>query len=184
MLRSLLLPLLLCPLLSISAEGEKPITSKISEAKVFLSGAQVTRTASATVPAGTSTFVFTGLAEGIDPQSIQVTGKGGYSILSVNHRINYLTESPKKKEIEELQERIRKLEHDWNIENGLQQVWVNEEQLLLKNSAVGGQQNGLTAAQLQAVNDYVRERMKAMKAGWLAQEEKKQAIGKEADKLR
>jgi len=184
MLRSLLLPLLLCPLLSISAEGEKPITSKISEAKVFLSGAQVSRTASATVPAGTSTFVFTGLAEGIDPQSIQVTGKGGYSILSVNHRINYLTESPKKKEIEDLQAQIKKLEHDWNIENGVQQVWVNEEQLLLKNSTVGGQQNGLTAAQLMAVNDYIRERMKAMKVGWLTQEEKKQTIGQQADKLR
>jgi uncharacterized protein (TIGR02231 family) len=30
----------------------------------------------------------------------------------------------------------------------------------------------------------VRERMKAMKAGWLAQEEKKRSIGEEADKLR
>ena len=181
---SVLSALVFAPILSFSAEGEKPITSKIAEAKVFLSGAQVSRTASATVSAGTSTFVFTGLAEGVDPQSIQVTGKGGYTILSVNHRINYLTESPKKKEIEELQAQIKKLEHDWNIENGVQQVWLNEEQLLLKNSTVGGEQNGLTAAQLQAVNDYVRERMKAMKVGWLVQEEKKQVIGKEADMLR
>ncbi|MBK6829670.1 MAG: DUF4139 domain-containing protein [Flavobacteriales bacterium] len=66
----------------------------------------------------------------------------------------------------------------------MQQVWVNEEQLLLKNSTVGGQQNGLTAAQLMAVNDYIRERMKAMKVGWLTQEEKKQTIGQQADKLR
>lgn len=166
------------------AEGEKAITSKITEAKVFLNGAQITRSASSTLPTGSSTLVFTGLAQGIDPQSIQVTGKGGYNILSVNPRMNYLTESPKKAEIEDLQKRIKQYEHDWNIENGLQQVWVNEEQLLLKNSAVGGEQNGLTAAQLQAVNDYVRERMKAMKAGWLAQEEKKQLIGQEADKLR
>jgi len=180
-------PILLCSFLSfnlIAAEGEKPFTSKISEVKVFLSGAQVSRTASSTISTGTSAIVFTGLAEGLDPQSIQVTGKGGYSILSVNHRINYLTESPKKKEIEDLQAQIKKLEHDYHIENGVQQVWVNEEQLLLKNSAVGGQQNGLTAAQLQAVNDYVRERMKAMKVGWLVQEEKKQAIHTEAEKLR
>ncbi|HOZ40675.1 MAG TPA: DUF4139 domain-containing protein [Flavobacteriales bacterium] len=175
---------LLLPLLVRSAEGERPISSRITEAKVFLSGAQVARSASTTVPVGSSTLIFTGLAEALDPQSIQVTGKGGYSVLSVNHRINYLTESPKKKEIADLQERIKALEHDWNIENGVQQVWVNEEQLLLKNSAIGGQQNGLTAAQLQAVNDYVRERMKAMKAGWLAQEEKKRSIGEEADKLR
>ena len=175
---------LLIPSMAFAAEGEKPIASKVSEAKVFLAGAQVSRTANAVVLSGPSTLVFTGLAQGIDPQSIQVTGKGGYSILSVNHRINYLTESPKKKEVADLQEQIKKLEHDWNIENGVQQVWVNEEQLLLKNSAVGGQQNGLTAAQLQAVNDYVRERMKALKIGWLTQEEKKQVIGAEADKLR
>ena len=179
-----LLASLLLPCAVTAADGEKPINSKVSEVKAFLSGAQVSRSASTTLAAGTSLLVFTGLAEGIDPQSIQVTGKGGYQILSVNHRINYLTESPKKKEIEDLKERIKKLEHDWNIENGVQQVWVNEEQLLLKNSAIGGQQNGLTAAQLMAVNDYVRERMKAMKVGWLTQEEKKQAIHIEAEKLR
>ena len=33
-----------------AAEGEKPITSKVSEVKVFLSGAQVSRTASSSVP--------------------------------------------------------------------------------------------------------------------------------------
>lgn len=183
-LRTSLLSIALLPLCLNAAEGEKPVTSKVTAAKVFLNGAQVSRTAGATVPAGASTLVFTGLTQSLDPMSIQVSGKGGYAILSVNHRVNYLTESANKKEIEELQARIKQLEHDWNIENGLQQVWVNEEQLLLKNSQVGGQQNGLTATQLQAVNDYVRERMKAMKAGWLAQEEKKQAIGKEADKLR
>lgn len=169
---------------SSATEGEKTVASKVADVKVFLSGAQVSRTAGTTVAVGTSVLVFTGLAEGVDPQSIQVTGKGGYAILSVNHRINYLSESPKKKEIEELQAQIKKLEHDYHIENGVQQVWVNEEQLLLKNSAVGGEQNGLTAAQLMAVNDYVRERMKAMKIGWLVQEEKKQAIHIEADKLR
>ena len=165
-------------------EGEKAITSKITEAKVFLSGAQITRSASSSLSTGSTTLVFTGLAQGIDPQSIQVTGKGGYSILSVNQRINYLTESPKKSEIEDLQKKIKQHEHDWNIEKGLQQVWEVEEQLLLKNNAIGGQQNGVTAAQLQAVNDYTRERMKAMKAGWWAQQEKLTTIGAEAEKLR
>lgn len=167
-----------------AAEGEKPLSSKITEAKVFLSGVQVVRTASATLPAGSSTIVFTGLAQGVDPQSIQVTGKGGYNILSVNHRINYLTESPKKKEIEELQERIKKLEKDYAFEKAMQDVWVNEEQLLNKNSSIGGQQNGLTAAQLTAVNDYVRERLKITKTNWLGQQEKLNSLHLEAEKLR
>ena len=109
MTRSLITLIALTFVPIIRAADERPITSKVSEAKVFLSGAQISRKANAKVPAGTSTFVFTGLAQGIDPQSIQVTGKGGYSILSVNHRINYLTESPKKREIEGIQARIKKL---------------------------------------------------------------------------
>lgn len=167
-----------------AAEGEKPVASKVSEVKVFLSGAQVSRTASTAIPGGTTNVVFTGLAEGLDPQSIQVTGKGGYSILSVNHRINYLTESPKKKEIEDLQARIRKLEKDHAYEKAMQDVWVNEEQLLGKNSSIGGQQNGLTAAQLTAVNDYVRQRLIATKTNWLAQQEKLVAINEDLQKQR
>ncbi len=160
------------------------MTSKVSAAKVFLSGAQVSRTASASISAGSTTLIFTGLSQSLDPQSIQVNGKGGFSILSVNHRINYLSESPKKKEIEDLETRIKKLEHEWAIERGLQQVWEHEEKLLQQNWAVGGQQNGITAAQLQGVVDYQRERMKAMKLGWQTQQDKLTEIGKEADKLR
>ena len=164
--------------------NERSITSKVSAAKVFLSGAQVSRTASATISAGNSTLIFTGLSQSLDPQSIQVNGKGGFSILSVNHRINYLSESPKKKEIEDLERQIKKLEKDWAYEKAMQDVWVNEEQLLNKNSSIGGQQNGLTAAQLTAVNDYVRTRLQVTKTNWLAQQEKLTEIGKEADKLR
>ncbi len=184
-MRSFLISLLLAGSVTVHAtDVEKPVTSKLSAVKVFLSGAQLSRTASATVPRGTSTLVFTGLAQGMDPKSIQVTGKGGYTILSVNHRMNYLTESPKKKEIEELQTRVKKLEHDYNIEKGLQQVWEHEEKLLQQNWAVGGQQNGITAAQLQGVVDYQRERMKAIKAGWTTQQEKLTALHEEAEKLR
>ncbi len=182
-IRTIFLPLALLAA-SILHAKEQEVGSRITAAKVFLSGAQVSRSATASIPVGSTTLIFTGLSQSIDPQSIQVTGKGGYSILSVNHRINYLSESPKKKEIEDLQDRIKKLEHDWAIERGLQQVWENEEQLLQKNSSIGGQNTGITAAQLTAINDYVRERMKAMKVGWQAQQEKLVEIGKEADKLR
>lgn len=163
---------------------EQPVTSKVSAAKVFLSGAQVDRTASATISSGSTTLIFTGLSQYLDPQSIQVNGKGGFSILSVNHRINYLSESPKKKEIDDLEKRITKLEKDRSYEKAMQDVWVNEEQLLNKNSSIGGQQNGLTAAQLTAVNDYVRTRLQVTKTNWLAQQEKLTDIDKDLNKLR
>ena len=164
--------------------ADKTITSKPSEVKVFLSGAQVLRTGSSTIPAGTSVIEFTGLPQGLDPMSIQINGKGGFTIMSVEHRIDHLTESPKKKEIETLQDRIKALEQEIAREKALQQVWEQEEQLLLKNTSIGGQQNGVTAAQLQAVNDYVRERLKAAKAGWLQQQTKLNDLNEELNKLR
>ncbi|MBL7963107.1 MAG: DUF4139 domain-containing protein [Flavobacteriales bacterium] len=179
--------LLLTLSLTATAQGpanERGINSRITGAKVFLAGAQVTRSAAAPVKTGSSTLVFTGISQDLDPQSIQVSAKGGFAILSVNHRINYLTESPKKKEIEELQTRVKKLEKEHAFEKAMQDVWVNEEQLLGKNSNIGGQQNGLTAAQLTAVNDYVRERLKVTKSNWLAQQEKLVAINEELGRLR
>ena len=172
------------PFSSRAADDEKPVISTVTAAKVFLSGAQVTRNAKATVSAGGATLVFTGLEQDMDPQSIQVTGKGGYSILSVAQRMNYLTESPNTKEISDLQTRVKAKEHDYNTENGAKAVWDQEEQLLLKNTAIGGQQSGVSASQLQAVNDYVRDRMKAIKAGQLAQTEKLAALNDDLTKLR
>lgn len=182
--RKVLLPALVLLLATSLHAREQNVTSKVTAAKVFLSGAQVSRAAGATIVAGNTTLIFTGISQHIDPQSIQVSGKGGFSILSVNHRINHLTESPKKKEIGDLETRIKKLEKDWAYEKAMQDVWVNEEQLLNKNSSIGGQQNGITATQLLAVNDYVRERLKITKTNWLAQQEKLTEIGREADKLR
>lgn len=169
---------------SYAAEGEHLVSSRITAAKVFMQGAQVSRTTSTSISAGASTIVFNGLAYQLDPQSIEVTGKGGYTILSVNHRVNHLSESPQKKEIEELRTKVKKLERDIAAESGLQQVWEQEEQLLLKNTSIAGQQQGVTAAQLQAVNDYVRERLKAVKVGLLAQQEKINTINEELQKMR
>ncbi len=160
------------------------VTSRVATAKVFLRGAQVERTAKATVAAGPGTLVFTGLPQGLDPQSLQVAGKGAFSILSVAHRINYLAEGPGKKEVEDLQALIKTKEHDLHVEENTKAIWDQEEQLLLKNASVGGQQNGVSAAQLQAVNDYVRERLKVVKAGQLQQAGKLEDMGRELDKLR
>src|SRR5690606_11614959 len=182
-IRPLLLSFLLCALAPVSAQ-EKTVPSRITAAKVFLQGAQLTRAASTSMPSGASTVVFTGLAYHLDPQSIQVTGKGSYTILSVNHRLNHLSESPAKGELEELQAREKKLGNEINSENATKQVWEQEEQLLLKNTAIAGQQQGVTAGQLQAVNDYVRERLRAVKHGVLAQNNKLAELNEELGKVR
>ena len=81
---------------------EQKVTSKVQKVVVFLSSAQVTRTAMVNVNAGTSTLVFENISPGIDVQSIQVHAGGEFTILSVKHEMNFLNEQVKQKHVEDL----------------------------------------------------------------------------------
>ncbi len=166
------------------ASGERTTPSKPVEARVFLNGAQMTRSATATIPKGISTVIFTGLPQELDPKSLRIDGKGGFTILSVEHRMDHLQESPRKTELDELKQRLEKIQYELDLEKAQQQVYEQEEQLLLKNTAIGGQEQGVTASQLQAVNDYVRERLRAVKRGWLDQQRKITELNEQLGKLK
>ncbi|MCB0793425.1 MAG: mucoidy inhibitor MuiA family protein [Flavobacteriales bacterium] len=180
----LLLPLAFVPF-TMKAQGDEiPVKSAIQGVTVYLQGAMVERSASATLPSGGSTIVFTGLSPELDGMSIQARGKGEFSILAVEHRTNHLQPQERTAESEALEKRIKDLEHAYRSEENTKAVWDNEEQLLMKNWAVGGQQNGVSAAQLQGVNEYVRNRLTAVKQGQLVQQEKLTEINDELNKLR
>lgn len=182
--RSLLLSaaVLAAPLL-LSAK-EQQVTTKLEAVKVFLSGAQVTRTGHAELSAGQSTICFTGLSDEVDPASIQVNGTGAFTILGVRHQLDYLDEAPKKKEVTDLQARIKVLEHQWAEKDNAKAVLQSEQEFLQKNSQIAGEQQGITLQQLQTINDYMRDRLKAIRAGLLAIQDEQAAINEEATKLR
>lgn len=156
----LVLAQLLCiPFMAFSAE--KPVTTTISAVKVFLSGAEVTRTGKAELPKGTATLVFAGLSEEVDPSNIQVSGTGAFTILGVQHRLNYLEEKQDRAEVVVLKDRIKVIEEELERENGLLTVVEREDARLAKNEVVAGDQ-GLSIQQLQSINDYLRGRQEAL----------------------
>ena len=73
------------------AQNEKSVESKPLNVTVFLNKAQVTRSASTQIESGRSNLVISGLSAILDPKSIQVSGKGAFSILGVSHRQNFLS---------------------------------------------------------------------------------------------
>lgn len=159
MMRSLLTALVLFTLGAQAAE--KPVSTTISAVKVFLSGAEVTRNGKVELPKGTSTLVFAGLSEEVDPANIQVSGTGAFTILGVQHRLNYLEEKQDRAEVLVLKDRIKTLEADIERENSLLAVVEKEDARLGKNEVVGGEQ-GLTLTQLQSINEYLRGRQEAL----------------------
>lgn len=156
----LVLAQLLCvPFLAFSAE--KPVTTTISAVKVFLSGAEVTRTGKVDLPKGTATLVFAGLSEEVDPSNIQVSGTGAFTILGVQHRLNYLEEKQDRAEVVELKARIKALEADITKEQSLLGVLDKEDARLAKNDVIAGDA-GLSLEQLRSINDYLQSRQEAL----------------------
>jgi len=69
-----------------SETNEKQVTSKITDVTVFIQGAQIKRKASVQIPKGMSVIVFDQLANSIDPNSLQASGIGKFTITDIQYR--------------------------------------------------------------------------------------------------
>jgi Domain of unknown function (DUF4139)/N-terminal domain of unknown function (DUF4140) len=160
MLRTAHLSLLfLCCFSSQATERNVPTT--ITAARVFLSGAEITRTGKVELAKGTSTLLFAGLSEEVDPANIQVSGTGAFMILGVQHRLNYAEEKQDRAEVVDLRAKIKALDADIAREQSLLAVLEKEDARLGKNDVIAGDQ-GLALEQLRSINDYLQNRQEAL----------------------
>lgn len=68
---------------SVASHAQQRITSHIDGVTIFLEGAQITRSAKASLVAGEQTIDFIGISPSIDPNSLQLRAKGAFTVLSV-----------------------------------------------------------------------------------------------------
>jgi uncharacterized protein (TIGR02231 family) len=165
---SITLFMLVSFLATLAIDPPKPVETKLKEVTVFLSGAQLTRTGTATIPAGNSLLVFKDLPQDLNPQSIQVTGKGDFTILSVQHQINYLKEQEKTKNIVALEDSIELLSDKIKAEQAMLGVYQTEELLLTENIELGGANTGVSITALKEAADFYRLRLTDLKNKQLA----------------
>ncbi len=136
-----------------------PVKSEIREVTVFLSGAQVTRTGSVNFEEGTQVLIFGGLPQNLNEESIQVKGTGNFTILSVSHQLNYLVPREKTTEIKFLEDSLENLKKQVNLEQAILKVYQEEENLLLANKQLGGQNTGVKVDELKAALELYRSRL-------------------------
>ena len=146
------------------AEDEaKPVSSSIKKVTVFKKGAQVTREAQASIPAGVSQLKFIRISPEIDKNSIQVKGDGDFTLLSVQHQLNYLEVPGQSDSILQLTKQQEALTIQVNETKALVEVYKQEESLILTNKSIGGQQNGVSIKELEAAANFYRTRLKELK---------------------
>jgi uncharacterized protein (TIGR02231 family) len=162
-MRFLKLIVLLCIANAAIAQTPKSVDSKVVKVTVFPQGAQVIRTARTSIGGGKTELTFSGLSPYTDASSIQVSGEGAFTILSVSPQANVLKGQKKRKEIEEIEksrDAFQKLliQHQASLD-----VYQKEEQMLEANQKIGGENVGIKAADLAAVLDLHRTRLRELK---------------------
>ena len=149
----------LCTLNAFSQKENKLISSRIEKVTVFLQGAQVERTAKQALPAGKYNILFSEISPRIDKQSIQLKAEGKLTVLSVTHQLNHLKEHQVQNDIRIIETQKEQLLEKIALEKNMKNVYSQEEQIILKNQTIKGDNATLKAAELKEAADFQRLRL-------------------------
>ncbi|MCC6769319.1 MAG: DUF4139 domain-containing protein [Bacteroidia bacterium] len=134
------------------------ITSKPKDVTLYLSGAQITATASGSLKEGMQSILFTGLPAGIDQNSVQVKSNTNVLIYSVDFQVNYL--QPQDNKAYKLLEDSLKIYTAQTDRLQIQVLALTEEiTMLQENRSIGGANSGVSVAKLTKMAEFVRTRM-------------------------
>ncbi|KPM33368.1 Hypothetical protein I595_271 [Croceitalea dokdonensis DOKDO 023] len=143
--------------------AQKPIASNIQSVTVYLSGAQVTRTANCSLTKGSNEIIFTGLSHKIDESSIQVSGLNGVSILTMGYQINYLDKRESHPKVTAWENAIASAQQDITFLKNKIAGLSEEEKVITTNRMVGTDNQALDLEKVKEISTYYRERITAIK---------------------
>ncbi|MCP9766803.1 mucoidy inhibitor MuiA family protein [Lacihabitans sp. LS3-19] len=136
---------------TVFAQNIKKVDAKIEKVTVFLQQAQIENSVNTTIPAGSSKIIVEEIANSIDINSIQVEGKGDFTLLGVKYSPNHLNNK-----LYAYQDSIQRLQADIENLEMLLKVAENEEKMIMANANVKSEKDGLLPEDLKEMIDFFR----------------------------
>jgi uncharacterized protein (TIGR02231 family) len=133
--------------------------AQITNVTVYLDKAQIANRVNCAIGAGVTEIVVKNLPQELYPKSIQVTGKGDYILLGVQHQMNYLNANAHSASIQTLEDSIESITDKINLLSQLKEVLTQEEKMILSNQSLKGNDATLKALELEDMADFYRERL-------------------------
>jgi Domain of unknown function (DUF4139)/N-terminal domain of unknown function (DUF4140) len=130
----------------------------IQNVTIFSSGARVERMATVSILPGRSEISFAGLSNQLDQQSVQLQADANITLLSVQATKDFLSERKIEQEEKNFIDRTSFLKDKLDLDIKLLDVYKNEEAMLIKNQAIGGQA-GVKTTELKDALDLHRQRL-------------------------
>lgn len=131
--------------------------SSVERATVYLSGAQVTRSAELQLKPGTNTIIFEGLSSLFSEQSIQISTDRQITILSLKKGLSNAT--PKNEKLDSLEQVKKDLESQIKLKQAEQSVLQRELEILLSNKELRGENQKISAMEIKQAMEYFRTKL-------------------------
>lgn len=142
---------------------QKEVKTDVKEVTVFLKNAQITRSKTVDLLAGTNFLKFVNLSPFIDAKSIQVKANAAVTILTVNHQQNYLEKFEKEKNIMNLELKLEEIEAKIKLEETHLDILYEELLFLKENRNIGGKNEVLTVSNLRETATFYSSKLKSLK---------------------
>ncbi|MBI3511035.1 MAG: DUF4139 domain-containing protein [Bacteroidetes bacterium] len=152
--------IMMSPLLVKAGDNEQNIEAPISAVTVYLSGVEVSHSKTISLSPGRNELHFVGLTSKLIPKSIQFTAAGDVSILSITNRIDYIYGEKKNDVVlKQLNDSLEMMSDQEAILQGQIDAYTREKAMLDANRSIGGNEKGVTNAELKLNADFFLQRM-------------------------
>lgn len=156
-----LLILLSIPLIA-QNNNEIIVKADVSEAIVFINGAQIHRKKKIDLPSGKSTVKLADLSPYIDGKSVQVKIDGKVMVLSVDYKVSKKSDNELDKN-KVLQEKLNEIDDLINLEKVNNDIIKEEISFLRENKNIGGSSNGINYDNFQQTTAFYSESFSKLK---------------------
>ncbi|SEJ50280.1 conserved hypothetical protein [Dyadobacter sp. SG02] len=143
----------------VNAQKTQIVNSTIKQVTIYRNGAEVTRDISVSLDEGTHELIFKGLSASLDKESIRLSGLADLTVLSVLPKMNYNQEGEKSKTMRQLEAKSTTIKEKIAFERGMEQIYKQEEEMLIKNQQLGGDKVAVKTLELKEAIDFQRKRL-------------------------
>ena len=142
------------------AQTVNNVATKIDEVTVYRNGALVTRSGKISLPKGESTFYLNSLSTELDPNTLRIgIANNSVKILSVKHEIEVIDNDKAQKQSTADDKRIEVLQDSITLFVSQLEILKGEEDLIKANQKIGGEQNGVSTAELKAMTEFYKNEL-------------------------
>jgi len=137
------------------------LESETEKVIVFLQGAQVFNKSNVVLGPGVYTLALVGLTADIDQNSIQVKGKGDFTILSVNFKKNFLKDTEKPEDIIQLEDSLEFYNGKLEMCRSMKSIYDEEYKMIVSNKTLG--EKGMRSIEdIEDLADFYRNRLSSI----------------------